>query len=223
MSMEKQVDVKCPECGKIGKAALWSSLNTEINPEKKAELMNGQLFEFRCSECGAVSRLNYSMLYHDMKNGVMINYASCDKDFDTAMEITSDMAGKNGEAFNKMMESYIYRIVTSQNSLREKALIFENELDDRIIEIIKCLYYEQLTNEFPDMEPDEILFSLGENGEKRLEFYQKGELLKIGLIEEGMYHELLHAYHEKMGDLHADNNALVDVEWVAKFFGAINN
>ena len=35
MSMEKQVEVKCPECGKIGKAALWSSLNTEINPEKK--------------------------------------------------------------------------------------------------------------------------------------------------------------------------------------------
>ena len=223
MSMEKQVDVKCPECGQVTKATLWSSLNTEVNPEKKAELLNGSLFSFKCPKCGYESRLNYSMLYHNMEKGVMVNYASCEKDFDVAMNIASEMAGKNAEAFNKMMASYIYRIVTTQNSLREKALIFENDLDDRIIESIKCLYYEQLTNEFPDMEPDEILFSLGENGEKRMEFYQKGKLLKIGLVDDGMYHELMHAYHEKLGDLHEDSNAIVDVEWVAKFFGAINN
>ena len=223
MSMEKQVDVKCPECGYVGKAALWSSLNTEVNPEKKVELLSGELFSFKCPKCGYDSRLNYSMLYHDMEKGVMVNYASCERDFDTAMNIASEMAGKNAAAFNKMMESYIYRIVTSQNSLREKALIFENDLDDRIIEIIKCLYYEQFTNEFPDMEPDEILFSLGHNGEKRLEFFQNGQLLKVGLIDDGLYHELLHSYHEKLGDLHADNNAIVDVEWVAKFFGAMNS
>ena len=39
-----------------------------------------------------------------------------------------------------MIPGYRKRIVTNQNALREKAIIFENELDDRVVELIKLLY-----------------------------------------------------------------------------------
>lgn len=50
-----------------------------------------------------------------------------------------------------MIPGYRKRIVTNQNALREKAIIFENELDDRVVELIKLLYLLDVQDKFPEV------------------------------------------------------------------------
>ncbi|MBN3018528.1 hypothetical protein JXX18_22545, partial [Ruthenibacterium lactatiformans] len=54
-------------------------------------------------------------------------------------EIQKMFSDKDGES-GFLIPGYRKRIVTNQNALREKAIIFENELDDRVVELIKLLY-----------------------------------------------------------------------------------
>ena len=56
------------------------------------------------------------------------------------------------EKFNDKLEGFSRRVVCDQNTLREKALIFDNGPDDRVIEIIKMISFANLCDQFPDAE-----------------------------------------------------------------------
>lgn len=71
-----------------------------------------------------------------MEDRIMIYYVQNEEDYESACNMFSgeDMP----EIFeNLMAEKYLYRIVTSPGELREKIIIFDNGLDDRVIEIAK--------------------------------------------------------------------------------------
>ena len=57
-----------------------------------------------------------------------------------------------------MIPRYRKRRVTNQNALREKAIIFENELDDRVVELIKLLYLFDVQDIFPEVNIVEAYF-----------------------------------------------------------------
>ena len=145
MSLERVGKVTCPECNHENEAVFWDSLNGDLDPEAKAQLLNGTLFQFRCAKCGYESFLNYPMLYHDMKNCAMVYYVRPDdieKTIQEALEAEKKLPIK--------MDGYRKRVVCNQNSLREKAIIFDSGLDDRVIEVIKLLYYTNAKRQFPD-------------------------------------------------------------------------
>ena len=68
MSMCAKEEIQCPVCGTTGEFEMWTSLNTELNPEKKEELLSGALFQYICPHCGKSFNIDYPMLYHQMED-----------------------------------------------------------------------------------------------------------------------------------------------------------
>ena len=44
MSKERIQKITCPECGQEIEMVIWDSLNGDLDPEAKAQLLNGTLF-----------------------------------------------------------------------------------------------------------------------------------------------------------------------------------
>lgn len=153
MSKERKEIVTCPKCNKESDYIIWESLNGDLDPEAKKELMDGTLFQFNCPHCGHQCNVDYGMLYHDMAHQVMVYYVSEDS-VEKTQKMFSDIDGKIGIP----MPGYRKRIVTNQNALREKAIIFENELDDRVIELIKIFYLANAQERFPDANVEAAFF-----------------------------------------------------------------
>lgn len=119
MSKISEETIKCPKCGKESKFVMWSSINTVLNPEMKKKVLTGEIFKFKCNKCGCEARINYSSLYHQMEDRIMIYYVQNEEDYESACNMFSgeDMP----EIFEDLMaEKYLYRIVTSPGELREK-------------------------------------------------------------------------------------------------------
>ena len=161
--------LKCHECGTESDFMLWESINTQLDPEAKKKLISGELLKFRCPHCGFESLVQYGTLYHDMEKKTMIRLVVTDTDYDETvstfdkMSKGSFMEGIPGEGFS----DYTLRIVMSQNHLREKAYIFDQGLDDRVIEVMKCRITEMYEKSYPDEEVAALWLEPDENGPKR--------------------------------------------------------
>lgn len=208
MSSERKEQIKCPKCGKNNDFTIWNSLNGDLNPEEKQQLIDGTLFNFKCSSCGYESDVFYNMLYHDMTNNTMVYLV--DKD---SVEKTKKMMDETEIKIGIKMPKYRNRIVTAQNELREKAIIFENGLDDRIIEIIKLMYYINAEEKFKDTKIDDVFF-LVSNGKYRLEFI--GESCFGVEFTKEIYDDIKNIYIERLNSL-GDNEKIIDMDWAADF------
>ena len=107
------------------------------------DVISGRLFDVECAHCGLKTRVNYPILVNDMEHDVMIRYT-----FPEGVEEAK-------QEFRSLREMYWgrTRIVTDQNSLREKLSIFRAGLDDRVVEFVKVLI---LAKSFPQLEGKEI-------------------------------------------------------------------
>lgn len=74
MSSYEEIDMECPQCGSMTKITLWSSLNVDVDPWAKEELLQGNLNLFRCPSCKAEGFLPVPFLYNDMNSQVCIQY-----------------------------------------------------------------------------------------------------------------------------------------------------
>ena len=43
--------ITCPKCGESHEVLVWKSLNAELNPKEKQQLLDGTFFKFTCN-CG---------------------------------------------------------------------------------------------------------------------------------------------------------------------------
>ena len=179
MSKINEETIKCPKCGKESKFVMWSSINTVLNPEMKKKVLTGEIFKFKCNKCGCEARINYSSLYHQMEDRIMIYYVQDEEDYESACKMFSveDMP----EIFEDLMaEKYLYRIVTSPGKLREKIIIFDNGLDDRVIEIAKEQGIKVKHIFFDVSSEGKYMFIIfDENGETKMASIEKELLEKI--------------------------------------------
>ncbi len=138
MSYPISHELVCENCKKQFPVTLWQSVNVETDPRLKSKLMKRKLFQFCCPHCRTVMDREYDVLYHDMKkcfmvwlkhpaeNGVMIMHSE-------ALGFT-----------DLHRPGYRLRLVTKYGALLEKIHCFDNDLDDRVIELVKGTVYHQL-------------------------------------------------------------------------------
>lgn len=107
---------------------------------------------------------------------------------------------------------YIHRVVPDAITLREKTLIFEADLDDRVIEIMKVLYVGQYVEQKGE-EPNSIYFSINDKQEKVFELYSETSLLAIATFDEGLYKNILHSPQRKLKPIRNDRRYFVDRNW----------
>ena len=141
----------CKRCGKFNTMNTWYNLNSKNNKKQKKLLLKGELFKYKCEKCKNIILVGYEMMYHDVKNKVIIY-------LDQQSQYTEQIKHKIDLQRKELGGEYRFRIVNSVKKLQEKANIFEFGFDDRIIELIKLEATMQLCNSMPQLRVDNILF-----------------------------------------------------------------
>lgn len=154
MSLPQVQQLTCPHCKQSTEVTFWSSVNVTLEPQLKEKLLAGELFAQKCPNCGEVARLDYPMLYHDMEKKLLIFYVRDDKGRADAIEVFN-----NDKNMLASPEEYEKRIVGSINQLREKILLADAGLDDRIMEFVKLVYIKSLQSQQPAIEAAQVLYT----------------------------------------------------------------
>lgn len=209
MSMERKEILACPKCGHKQDFVIWQSLNGDIDPVAKQQLLDGELFNFKCEECGNVSNVDYPILYHDMTHEAMIYYVD-DNSVEQAYQAMVGAENKIGIE----MSGYRRRIVTKQNSLREKAIIFDYGLDDRVIEIIKLIYHTNANDQVSDVKIDDVYFLVSDD--KYLLAFIGDKPLSVE-VPVSLYDDIKKDFSERF-NLMGDKEPIIDYSWALKLF-----
>jgi hypothetical protein len=163
-------ELVCPECDSEQVFTVYDSVNVSLNPDAKKQLINGELTTFTCDACGHQIEVVYPMLYHDMENKLMIW-------MDPEGQLDPNELGNKQFLFGTLLdESYQYRIVSSRNEMVEKILIFDDNLDDFPMELLK--YYIRQTHLSNGDDPDETILFFG----GREVFEDEGEVVLINKL-----------------------------------------
>lgn len=120
--------INCPECGAAQEATLLESVNVTVEPALKEKVFQGTVNAVPCLHCGREIRPVANLLYHDRNQNFMI-------------WLRPDGARTGEEMSRRLvqlnMTEKILRIVHDEAALLEKIRIFDNKLDDAIIEFLK--------------------------------------------------------------------------------------
>ena len=209
MSRHHIEKVTCPSCHHEGDFELWDSINTALDPEMKEKVLNQSIFLYTCPSCGETFRLNYSTLYHQMEDLVMI-YLVPESEVKKTYEIFYE---KNALAdYRYRTEKYLYRIVTSANQLVEKIQIFDAGKDDRVMELVKLLVTDSLPENNPDKEFDELSFAVDDDGTNILVIINKGEI--TGAVDIDNMYEFASSHCNDFKDLLDDDEIVINREWI---------
>ena len=134
--MKQKVMITCPACGLKGVREVETRINTATQPELKRALLQGELQQFTCENCGAKRQIQSEMFYHDPKGKYIIyNIPSLKRRYDEVEE----MIDKAMQEVQEDTTDYTLRLVGLYPELIEKSQIFDHGYDDRVVEIVKLL------------------------------------------------------------------------------------
>lgn len=222
MSICKKEEVQCPVCGTTGEFEMWTSLNTQLNPEKKEQLLSGALFQYICPHCGKSFNIDYPMLYHQMEDQIMIYYVVQKEDIQMVEEQFRGEFGDEETEITKVlkedMNSYLYRIVGSQRELMEKIRIFDAGKDDRVVELVKRIISDAVADKNPE-QGDVNLYYLEEDGESLFVAVNSKGVLGTVPIPNGMYEDMAKGLREKLPDLRSRSEFRINRDWASKALG----
>ena len=190
-----------------GDFEVWDSINTTLNPEMKEKVLNQSIFLYTCPSCGKTFRLDYSTLYHQMEDLIMIYMVS-----ESEVEKTYEMFYGENALFDFRTEKYLAQIVTSPNQLVEKIQIFDAGKDDRIMELVKLLVTDSLHENNPDKEFDELRFAVDNDGTNILVIINKGEI--TGAVDIDNMYEFASSHCNDFKDLCDDEDIVINREWI---------
>jgi hypothetical protein len=135
LSRPAEETVTCPQCQNRQTFRTWDSIDAPDDPELKRDLLMGVLHAFVCGKCGHQAEIARTLLYRDRSKGLMIHWI-VERD---AMTQTALHARADGVP--------VCRLVRSRDELLEKIRIFDDGLDDRVVELAKYLLSLKLAEE----------------------------------------------------------------------------
>lgn len=148
MSIHRSFQLSCA-CGHEFEAVLWDSLNVTESEGLKQKLMNGGINQIQCEKCKKRSYIEKDLLYHDMSQRLWVQmFPKADRPKWRELEDEHKETLKK----NAMIHRYHFRLAFGRDELLEKIRIFDSQLDDRVIELMKLKILEQDANlkEIPD-------------------------------------------------------------------------
>lgn len=143
MSLNLKQNVKCPKCGQMTEITVWNSITVKDSADLKQDLLQGRVNMFHCPSCSHTALMPTPLLYHDEEKRLMFSFSPCNDPllkaqlFDEVQKTSKD----SGEL--EKFEGYNLRFVTDYNELLEKILIFDNDMNDKTIEVLKLMILSQ--------------------------------------------------------------------------------
>ena len=168
MSEKKRERIQCPYCENEQVFESYDSIDLTAEPDMKDKIISEELFTMTCEKCGKKALIAFPCLFSDMEKKMLIwliggyteeQKAALDKDL---ME-----SAKNDEE-KEFARSYKRRIVGSINELKEKLIIAEDELDDRVVEVLKILCINEVIGQIIGATLREVRYDRNKDGKKYL-------------------------------------------------------
>ncbi|HHT23211.1 MAG TPA: hypothetical protein GXZ87_07875 [Bacteroidales bacterium] len=130
MSLYTEVQFKCFNCSEPIPFTIWQSVNVTLDPEQKSRVLDSSMFFAICPSCGNEHFFPIGFLYHDMDKQIMLFYRDEESE---KVDLESAVIANEVHEFRTLSE-YKYRVVNELNRLKEKIIIFDENLDDFEIE-----------------------------------------------------------------------------------------
>ncbi len=203
--------ITCPKCGNKHDFTFYDSVNTELDPDLKRDVRTGELFRFECPYCGTVADVVYQCLYHQVENRAMIFFIP-NGETEEAERLFKD--SKNRSVGMPGLDAYYKkRIVTTMNDFKEKLKLLDEDLDDRAVEIMKCLLRIMMAGEEPEHEIQNMYFDKTKDGKRFFYCLLKDED-PIGLqYDRALYEQVIKDFQPIFD---ADDSVIIDQQWAAK-------
>ena len=198
-------ELKCPKCGHPHIWKKYETINALEKMDMKKKLLKNEIFQFTCEKCAFKAPLTYNSLYTDPKKNLMIYMAP-------VMETEVD---EKLNELNSLQKGGTKRLVDNINDLKEKIMIADNHLDDRVIELLKIAYIGRIKKEMEDDNMQDILFDYNGGQLWFLLFFEKKGIGRMPLDLEH-YRQIERQYRMGILDQSTDSFMKVDLEWAGK-------
>ncbi len=220
MSINIKEQIKCPSCGQLSEMTVWESITAADSPDLKAELLSGKLNIFRCASCGAAALVPNPVLYTDSEKRLMITFVpSADMEKHTNLLAVRSASKDSGELGG--ISEYNLRFVSTYNEFLEKILIFDNGLQDKVIEVLKILV---LSQEPEKMEDRTCIF--GKKDSDGIEFMvqdKKEGMVYTSRVPEETYDTIYTQLKNSGVKYKSFDWELVDADYAAALLRGVNN
>lgn len=202
------ININCPKCQSNVSYEAYSTIEIENNPELKEKVLDDSIFDFICPDCKHQSKLYYPLIYKDKINKYEILLSPPDENLDSFLEILD----KHQEDDKDLK----IRIVHGPNDLKEKIFIFDNNLDDKVVETLKIFVIDSLNKNEPDKNVKKLYFSI-EDGKYFVEAFSEDKYIGKIVVPKDKYALFNNIYHEhKNKDINDDYH--VDFEWAYNLY-----
>ena len=74
MSIKREEEIACPECGKAQTLTIWESIDAEPDPGAREALFEARVNRFDCPACDFDALVPVPLLYHDRRRQFVVQY-----------------------------------------------------------------------------------------------------------------------------------------------------
>lgn len=228
MSVKHTQQIACLKCKKKSDFEFYGSINTMLDPGLKQRVKNFDIFKFICPHCGSEQFVNYSFLYHQMEDKLMIFYCQDEEEVEKVRTLYADdfatALNEKGEQQGIDTTGYRRRIVIGADNLVEKIRIFDAGLDDRLIEIYKVLLYGQMQSQLAEMPGgdvvDDVFVDEQLDGSLDFVFVADGKAVGAVPFAQEVYDVVAEQYKEAVERL-APTEPVINQDWAFDTLAAI--
>ena len=208
----KDIDivVTCNYCEKKGESHVYTVVDGDKSPTLRDMTINGMLFEYKCDNCEKITIIDFPVKYVQDNGKFIVDYQTESDELERGIEIYNDEY-ENLES----SEDNTIRIVTSQEELSEKVVIYNSGLDDKVIEVLKLMYEVFYKEEHPEKKVTDVYFSRLSGKDSFLFFLEDEQS-----VSKKMDPELYKEYKEKLKKLDVSSDYVIDRNWA---YNAIQN
>jgi hypothetical protein len=159
-------EIDCDSCGRAYRDSFNQLIKKQEGQALVNRLMNDDLFKSVCPHCQHVHYIDLPLMYADEDKKAIVFY--CSDQLESAQ--AKPYIERRMEEFGFNNSNGFIRMASSQNELREKVILLENDLDDRIVEILKLWALESLRKEGHDEQFAEVRCGVLKDGTLSIDF-----------------------------------------------------
>lgn len=225
--LRDSIIVSCQQCKEEFEFKIYPLINLQKDKDLYEPLFSLDIFKHKCEKCGHLNIIQYDMMVVDSYKNYMIYLFSPERMNifkDSVNNYISNLEKTNPEGFKVFNESIKHtRVVNTINDLKEKLLIFDYDLNDKIIELVKRgLYENKLINEqefpyimFNILERDTLSFiCIGQDSEKSIK--------EVG-VNINFYNKLVDELGEPLKEFKELDFPLIDKTWAKNLTNLTRN
>ena len=210
----EDLKIKCPECGETGDLPVYQSVNVTREPDLKNAVLDAGLFTWTCPLCGRTIRVSYPFLYHDMHRRLMLRFEP------EGAQNSRDLASLTAASGLFRGTDYTLRTVQSYEQLLEKICIFDQELDDRVVELCKAVLIRELAQEHPELSIRRALTDV-RDGKVYIAFIDiDGDVFAIELPDD-LYNRLYDLAYDLIAGSDTGTFQVIDTDWATRVLSSL--